>query len=109
MQIRFYQADSGKEPVRSYLQRLAVREAADVGAALEELARLGPRDTSVDVRQLRRKLWEVRVGHHRLLYVNLPDNVAVLLHAYKKQTQRAPTREIDLALRRMDRVLNVTS
>jgi phage-related protein len=109
MKIRFYQTDSGQEPVKKYLQQIPIQEAAEIGNAIEELARSGPRASSVDVRHLREKLWEARVGHHRVLYTLVCDDVAILLHAYKKQTQRTPKREIAPALRRMKQVLKAAS
>lgn len=101
MTVRFYQTNSGQEPVRKYLQQLPVKEAAELGVAIEELACAGPRAGFIDVRQLRWKLWEVRVGHHRILFAQIRDAETILLHAYKKQKQRTPNREIDLALWRL--------
>ena len=56
-------------------------------------------------RQIEGKLWEVRIGPHRVFYVLLLQEEMVLLHAYRKQTQKAPARELELARRRMQEVL----
>jgi phage-related protein len=105
MKLRFYQTSSGQQPVQRYLDRLPIEEAAELCSVLAELAQYGPRVSTVDVRYIRNKLWEARVGQHRLFYTVAKGEIAVLLHAYKKQTQRAPKSEIDVALQRMAVVL----
>ncbi|MBN2362355.1 MAG: type II toxin-antitoxin system RelE/ParE family toxin [Deltaproteobacteria bacterium] len=45
------------------------------------------------------------IGRQRVFYVVVVGPVAVLLHAYNKQSQRAPGREIETAERRMSDVL----
>lgn len=42
----------------------------------------------------------------RIFYVTVQHDALVLLHAYKKQSQKAPTKEIETAEKRM---LEVTS
>lgn len=64
--------------------------------------------TSADtgsMRQIRGKLWELRISRTRIFYVVVVGDTMVLLHAYKKQGQKAPTREIETATRRMAEVL----
>jgi phage-related protein len=43
---------------------------------------------------------------HRVFYVVVNGPMIVLLHSYKKQSQKAPTREIKIAERRMKEVLH---
>ena len=54
-------------------------------------------------RQLRGKLWELKVSAQRVLYVVVKGPEMILLHAFKKQSQKAQ-REIELAERRMKEV-----
>lgn len=56
-------------------------------------------------RHIESKLWEIKVSRHRIFYVVIVGPAMVLLHAYKKQGQRAPVRELDVARRRMKEVL----
>jgi phage-related protein len=62
-------------------------------------------EAPVSLRQLQGKLWEIRVGRHRVAYVLLAGPQMVLLHAFKKQGRRTPRHEIELALRRAKEVL----
>ena len=48
-------------------------------------------------------------GSYRLFYVTLKGKVMVLLHGYKKQSQKAPIKELKIAKQRMKEVLDETS
>jgi len=47
------------------------------------------------------RLWELRPGRHRVIYFYFEGDKAILLHAFKKQSQKTPEREIGVALQRM--------
>jgi len=61
--------------------------------------------SGIVTRQVRGKLWEVKVSAHRVFYVVVSGPTMVLLHAYKKQGRKAPPREIGVAEQRMREVL----
>lgn len=46
----------------------------------------------------------MRVGY-RIFYVTIKQSLTILLHAYKKQSQKAPKKEIEIAEKRMLEVL----
>ena len=50
-------------------------------------------------------LWEIKVDAQRVFYVLIGGPTVVLLHAYRKQGQKAPRRELDVARERMKQVL----
>jgi len=56
------------------------------------------------VRHVRGPLWEIRLkgkaGIARALYVTAKEQRVVILRAFVKKTEKTPTNEIDLALRR---------
>jgi len=62
-------------------------------------------EAPVSLRQLEGKLWEIRIGRHRVAYVIVTGPEMVLLHAFKKQRQRTARGDIELALRRAKEVL----
>jgi phage-related protein len=62
-------------------------------------------DAPVSLRQLDGKLWEIRLGRHRVAYVIVRGPEVVLLHAFKKQRQRTARSDLDLAVRRAREVL----
>lgn len=42
-------------------------------------------------------IWELRPGNNRVLYFYFESNTFVLLHMFRKQTQKTPTSEIEKA------------
>ena len=63
-----------------------------------------------EFRQIESKLWEVKVraptGGYRFFYVLLASDHMHVLHSYRKQGQKAPARELDIARKRLKEVLN---
>ncbi len=47
------------------------------------------------------KLWELTPGPHRVFYFAHVERTFILLHAYRKKSQKAPAREIRTAEHRM--------
>jgi len=107
VRIRYYRTSRGDEPVRDYLAGLPARERDDWDETLALLGELG-REAPVSLRQLEGKLWEIRVGKHRIAYVVVSGPELILLHAFKKQGRRTPRTDLDLALKRAREVLGET-
>ena len=42
-------------------------------------------------------IWELRPGNNRVLYFYFKDDTFVLLHQFRKKTQKTPKREIERA------------
>jgi phage-related protein len=57
-------------------------------------------------RQIKGKLWELRPGGVRLFYFAYIGQQFVILHGYRKQSQKAPDREIEIAMRRMQELMD---
>ena len=89
-----------------YIQSLAKPERARVLEALEQVERLGLDAVRVQFRQIEGKLWEVKIGSHRIFYVIIEKDEMVLVHAYKKQGRKLPVKERDVAIRRMKELLS---
>ena len=105
MWVEFYRTPSGRSPVEDYLKGLPIKEGAEIDAVLESIEQHGLDAPLVSMRQIQRKLWELRVSRNRIFYVVLKRDRMVLLHAYKKRGQKAPVSEIETALRRMSEVM----
>ena len=89
-----------------YIQNLAKSERARVLEGLEQVERRGLDAVRVQFRQIEGKLWEVKIGSHRVFYVIIEKDEMVLLYAYKKQGQKLPVKERDIAIRRMKELLS---
>jgi phage-related protein len=103
MLATFYETARGDRPVEEFIDRLSAKEAAKVLDALAAIESHGLE--VVTTRQIKGKLWELKVSAARIFYVVVTGPEVVLLHAYKKQGQKAPLKEIETAERRMEEVL----
>ena len=106
MELRFYETGAGNSPVEKYLEALPAAERALLLDVFEEIRLHGFAGTGVATRQIDGKLWEIKVSRHRVFYVVLAGPLVMLLHAFKKQGQRAPRKELEVARSRMKEVLN---
>ncbi len=43
------------------------------------------------------EVWELRPGNNRIFYFYFKDDIFVLLHHYRKKSQKTPSREIEKA------------
>lgn len=87
--------------VQKFIDSLPVALRADVKADLKDLQEHGLKAPLVELRQIQGKLWEIKTGGIRIFYILIDGTDMILLHAYKKQSQKAPKREIETALQRM--------
>ncbi len=106
MDVRFYTTASGRSPAEKYLEALPAHDRGLVLDVFEEVRLHGFGSAYLDTRQIEGKLWEIRVSRHRVFYVTISGPMMVLLHAYKKEGQKAPRKEIDVARARMKEVFN---
>ena len=108
MRIDFYKTRRGRSPVAEFIQEQPAPLQAAIARAFDRIEEHGLRGSGVSLRQLRGKLWEIRVqagAAARVFYVLRTEVELVVLHAYRKQSQKAPAREIDIAESRMKEVL----
>lgn len=109
MNIIFFKAKvSQKCPVRDFIESLDVGDRAKVLACLKSVETLGLDSPRVQFRQIRGRLWEIKIqatSGYRIFYVCIAKTLVVLLHAYRKQSQKAPLREIKVAEQRLNEVL----
>jgi len=133
MKVLFFTMSSGRVPVLDFLKSLEARSRAEAFRVLEAVKKEGTAAAGVSCRQIKGKLWEIRVrsgGEVRIFYFirgesprsddgkgsqggnrerekgGQPEGEEmILLHAYLKKSKKAPTREIDTALTRMKELL----
>lgn len=104
MRVTFYALPSGRSPVRDYLKSLGLEERARLLEALSDVERYGLDAIKVRFRHIEGKLWEMKIDAHRIFYVILQRGELAVLHAYRKQGQKLPLREKEVALKRMKEV-----
>lgn len=107
MKVLFYKKN--KAPVLEFVRTLELEERAKILACLKSIEDLGLNSPRVEFRQLKGKLWEIKIrsfkNNYRIFYALMSKNTLILLHAYKKQSQKAPERELKVAEKRLFEVL----
>lgn len=105
MKIKFYEKDNGRRPVKEFLDQLPQEDNTRIIGCLESIERFGFNSPRVEFRQIRGSLWEIKIktqkSGYRLFYACIKHINIVLLHAYKKQSQKAPKKEIEIAENRI--------
>jgi phage-related protein len=84
-----------------FINRLPLKEQAKIRNAIRLLSEFGTSLGMPHARHVEGKLWELRPGSTRLFYFTYIGHQFVILHGYRKQSLKAPEREIAIALRRM--------
>lgn len=108
MRLAYYTTASGRRPVVDYVSGQDKPDRARLVEALEQIERHGFDAPRVVFRQIRGKLWEIKIEaklSHRIFYASIDRDEIVLLHAYEKKSQKAPVAEIAVAERRMKEIL----
>ncbi len=106
--IVFYRDLNGFSEVKHFLDSLAEQTETNKDARIQlkqislyfEL--LSTNGTSLGnniTKHLDDGIWELRPGNNRVFYFYFKDETFVLLHHYRKKTQKTPKREIDKAKR----------
>ena len=110
MKLIFYTTADGKSPALEVIKSLAKPDRSKIFGCLESIESLGFDTPRVGFRHIEGKLWEIKIktvsGGYRIFYVAIQKSTLVLLHAYKKQSQKAPDREIKTAVKRLKEVLD---
>lgn len=105
--VEFYRDIRGRSPVLEFINQLPVKERAKVYYVLRLLREFG---TDLQMPHARpvsghRGLWELRASAERLFYFAHTGRRLVVLHGFRKRGQRTPAREIAMAERYRDDLL----
>ena len=100
---RFYETGTGRKPVKEWLLDLSKDDRRVVGKDIQKVEFGWPIGMPY-CRPLGHRLWEVRSdltdGTIARVIFCIAEGEMVLLHGFVKKTQRTPSRDIDLALKR---------
>ncbi len=110
--IEYYKDRRGKEPVKDYIDKLAVKgdknsriQFTKIMEYIDQLSAHGLQLREPFVKHLRGEIWELRPLRDRILFVAWDGEGFMLLHHFMKRTQKTPRKEIDTAQRRYDDAL----
>jgi phage-related protein len=103
--ILFYEDRRGKSPALDFINALSAKDRAKVNIAFRLLAEFGTRLGMPHAKRIDGRLWELRPGDNRLFYFLHLENRFVVLHGFRKKSMKTPEKEIAIALRRMNELL----
>ncbi|MBI4089339.1 MAG: type II toxin-antitoxin system RelE/ParE family toxin [Candidatus Levybacteria bacterium] len=103
--IEYYESSSGNKPVEEFINSLEEKVQVKIFRTLELLEEFGTRMGLPHVKKLTSTpLWELRMlgsNNIRIFYVAQKQKQFLLLHAFKKKTQKTDKKEIKIALERL--------
>jgi len=105
--VKFFQTARGDYPVKNFIEEQDEPTAAKILSYIELLETDGPYLKPPYIKKLQDKLYEVRISGKvavRIFYT-VKSSEYYLLHAFKKKTQKTPTREIKVALDRIKEIV----
>lgn len=114
-EIAFYQTRDGECQVWDFLEKLRIKAATSKDARIQhkqaslyiELLSLNGTNMNENItKHLEEDIWELHPGNNRVFYFFVQQNTFVLLHQFRKKSQKTPRREIDRAKRERDDYLS---
>jgi phage-related protein len=106
--IVFYKDAQGKQPVKEYLVELSSKTDKDsrvklskIDYYLQALKEYGTRAGTPFVKHIDGDIWELRPLSDRFFFFCWQGDNFILLHHFRKKTQKTPQREIEQAKRNL--------
>ncbi|MBI2611327.1 type II toxin-antitoxin system RelE/ParE family toxin [Candidatus Gottesmanbacteria bacterium] len=103
--IEYYSTSSGSEPIQEFIDNLEETIKSHVYNTFELLAEFGPFLRMPHTKKIiGTPLWELRIlgqSSLRFFYIAIVQKSFLILHGFKKKTQKTPKKEIDIALKRL--------
>lgn len=109
--IEFYETSSGYSNVFDFLESLRIKAHSSKDAriqykqAVRYIQLLEDNGTNLPtdiVKYLGEDIWELRPGFNRVFFFYYNNGTYILLHHFRKQSQKTPQREIDKAISEMN-------
>ena len=79
------------------LRQIKMLQLKQISLYIQSLEDNGTRLNENITKHLDDDIWELRPGNNRVLYFYFKDDTFVLLHQFRKKTQKTPKREIERA------------
>ena len=101
--VKFFQTARGEYPVQQFIEDQDISTQAKIVHSIELLVDYGPFLKPPIIKKLQKGLYELRItGKLAVRIFYFPNNNEYyLLHAFKKKSQKTPTKEMKIAIDRM--------
>ena len=106
--VEFYETQDGECQVWDFLEGLRIKAASNKDARIQHkqaslyielLQQNGTHMNENITKHLEDGIWELRPGNNRVFYFFFQDDIFVLLHQFRKKSQKTPKRDIEKAKR----------
>ena len=113
--VEFYETQDGECQVWDFLEGLRIKAASNKDARIQHkqaslyielLQQNGTHMNENITKHLEDGIWELRPGNNRVFYFFFQDDIFVLLHQFRKKSQKTPKHEIEKAKRERDDYLS---
>jgi phage-related protein len=113
--IEFYEKENGESELWDFLEMLRIKSATNKDARIQYKQAIlyiqllednGTRLPENVTKHLGDGIWELRPGNNRIFYFYHRNDMFVLLHQFRKKSQKTPRREIDKAKAERDDYLS---
>lgn len=113
--VEFYETQDDECQVWDFLEGLRIKAASNKDARIQHkqaslyielLQQNGTHMSENITKHLEDGIWELRPGNNRVFYFFFQDDIFVLLHQFRKKSQKTPKREIEKAKRERDDYLS---
>lgn len=113
--VVFYEDSKGKSELYEQLLELANKaesskdsriQIRQITLYIDLLKQSGLQLPKKVAKHLKNELWELRPGNNRIMFFYHINDTFVLLHMFRKQTQKTPAKEIEKAFREINDYLN---
>ena len=104
--VMFYETADGRSELWDFLEELRMKAATNKDARIQHkqitlyiqlLQENGTRLNESIAKHLEDGIWELRPGNNRVFYFFFENDTFVLLHHFRKKSQKTPKREIEKA------------
>ena len=104
--VEFYETADGRSELWDFLEELRMKAATNKDARIQYkqislyiqlLQDNGTRLNENITKHLEDGIWELRLGNNRVFYFFFENDTFVLLHYFRKKSQKTPKREIEKA------------
>ena len=104
--VKAYESLNGDKPVEEFIKSLDKKVQLKIGRSLDLLEDFGLEGAYPHVKKLTGTfLWELRIlgaDSIRIFYVTVIGTIFLLLHGFKKKSQKTPRKEIVIAQKRLN-------
>ena len=103
--IKVYESANGNKPLENFIKSLNEKAQLKISRTLELLEEFGLEGAYPHAKKLTgTSLWELRIigsDSIRIFYITITGKTFLLLHGFKKKSQKIPSKEITTAKKRL--------